>query len=149
MFDLVSVGKITLRVRYVSRWVLSVMNRNDTTYRPKSSYPLPPPPIQTVRSPMDTKIHTQIRSDMWEVLETRENLGIDCLGVCVGAMKTIITDPQLRGKPRLDVLIHEFTHAYFQDIEEDVVDTFATQLSELLWSLGYRKNKSKSKAESL
>ena len=95
---------------------------------------------------MNTKIDATIRSDTWEIQETRENLGLDCLGVCVADAKVIITDPKLRGKTRLEVLVHEFAHAFFPDLEEDVVDQFGGQLGDVMWSLGYRRSKHKSKA---
>ena len=91
------------------------------------------------------KMGVEIRDKEWVYLETRENLGLDCLGVCVASVETIIVDPKLKGKPRMDTQIHEFVHAFYPDLAEDSVECFASQLSDFMWDIGYRAANKKSK----
>lgn len=51
---------------------------------------------------------------------------------------TIWIRPNIRGKARLETIVHEATHAQFPGLSEDVVDSFAKSMSQLLWKLGYR-----------
>lgn len=44
----------------------------------------------------------------------------------------------LTGQIRLDILIHEMLHACFWDVREQGIEEAATDISRLLWRLGYR-----------
>ena len=44
----------------------------------------------------------------------------------------------LRGKKRLELLIHEPIHACLPDLNEEAVDHTARAISDLLYALGYR-----------
>lgn len=46
---------------------------------------------------------------------------------------TIKIDPRLRGKKKLDIFIHEYTHHFFPYIEEEDVEAFATHIADFLW----------------
>jgi|TARA_B100000214_G_scaffold143710_1_gene102780 hypothetical protein len=56
--------------------------------------------------------------------------------------KSITISPKLKGRYRLEVLIHECLHAEYPSIdkcsEEEWVDTTAANISKLLWRLNYR-----------
>ena len=56
--------------------------------------------------------------------------------------RSITISPKLRGRERLDVIIHESLHAEYPSLgkmdEEEWVDTVATNISKLLWRMGYR-----------
>lgn len=56
---------------------------------------------------------------------------------------TIQIERGARDEIRLDTIIHEFVHAYFDSgderlFHEDTVTRFATEAARLLWRLGYR-----------
>lgn len=42
-------------------------------------------------------------------------------------------DPRLKGKNRLDTLIHEHLHHYFPEMSEDRVEKIATGMANTLW----------------
>jgi hypothetical protein len=44
----------------------------------------------------------------------------------------------LNTKRGLDVCVHEALHGFFRGLPENVVATAGTQISELLWKLGFR-----------
>ena len=56
--------------------------------------------------------------------------------------KSITISPRLKGRRRLEVVIHECLHAEYPSItgreEEEWVDTAALNISKLLWRMGYR-----------
>lgn len=45
---------------------------------------------------------------------------------------------ELRGSERLEILIHEITHAADWHKDEEFVDQFAHDMARILWRLGYR-----------
>ena len=53
--------------------------------------------------------------------------------------KQIAVYTRLRGLTELDTIIHECLHAGFNDLKEDSIDEFASDLARILWRLGYRK----------
>ena len=57
--------------------------------------------------------------------------------------KSITISPKLRGRYKLEVIIHECLHAEYPSIksqnEEEWVDTAALNISKLLWRMGYRE----------
>tara|TARA_R100001530_G_scaffold90689_1_gene63032 strand:+ start:103 stop:375 length:273 start_codon:yes stop_codon:yes gene_type:complete len=56
--------------------------------------------------------------------------------------KSITISPKLRGRYRMEVIIHECLHAEFPSIkgktEEEWVDEAALNISKLLWRMDYR-----------
>ena len=72
--------------------------------------------------------------------------------------KSITISPKLKGRKRLDVIIHEGLHAEFPTLrkrlfskkgadEEEWVDAAASNISKLLWNMGYRIRKHKKSAK--
>lgn len=45
----------------------------------------------------------------------------------------------LRGKSKLEIILHEALHAQWPEDSEDTVSRHGKELAELLWKLGYRK----------
>ena len=65
--------------------------------------------------------------------------------------QSITISPNLKGRKRLDVIIHESLHAEFPTLrkrlfskkgadEEEWVNDAATNIAKFLWRLGYRSN---------
>jgi hypothetical protein len=56
---------------------------------------------------------------------------------------SISISPKIKGKRRLEVIIHESLHAEFPSIasstEEDWVEAASSSISKLLWRMGYRE----------
>lgn len=46
---------------------------------------------------------------------------------------TIEIDDRAKGKLKLDIMIHERTHAHFKDMSEEDVTKFATIMADFLW----------------
>ena len=81
--------------------------------------------------------------------------GLCCYPDADGMEKSITISPKVRGMKRLDTIIHESLHAEFPTLrkrlfskrvadEEEWVDAAASNISRLLWRMGYRvvkKNK--------
>lgn len=53
-------------------------------------------------------------------------------------------NPKLRGKQRLETVIHESLHAEFPDMSEEQVVAAGNNISRLVWRLGYREKGRKS-----
>ena len=53
-------------------------------------------------------------------------------------------NPRLKGKTRLETIVHECIHAEFPDMSEDQVESAGTNIGRLLWRLGYRQEDKKS-----
>jgi hypothetical protein len=53
--------------------------------------------------------------------------------------KTIIVKKNLDGKTELCTLLHEIFHSIAWSVDEEYIDRASTDLSEILWKLGYRK----------
>jgi len=51
----------------------------------------------------------------------------------------ILIDSRLAGRKRLRVELHEFLHAAFPDIAEDVIDARSSELCRILCALGYKR----------
>jgi len=68
--------------------------------------------------------------------------GLCCYPETEDKEKSITINPKLRGRERMDVIIHESLHAEFPSLkkmeEEEWVDNVATNISKLLWRMGYR-----------
>jgi len=67
--------------------------------------------------------------------------GGDCDGLCGAPLpnqKVILIAPHLRGKKRLQVILHECQHACQWDLDEEAIDEISSDITELIWLLGYR-----------
>lgn len=53
--------------------------------------------------------------------------------------REIRVNPDLTGVDELDVILHELLHASQWDLAEEAVAEIATDISRVLWRLGYRK----------
>lgn len=58
-------------------------------------------------------------------------------GWCCYNDRKILVHNRLRGKDRLDVLIHEMLHAHHPHLSEESVTQTATDIAEVLFNLGY------------
>lgn len=47
----------------------------------------------------------------------------------------------LRGERRLEVIVHELLHACMWSFDEQFVDQIASDITRVLWKLGYRDDK--------
>ena len=56
--------------------------------------------------------------------------------------KEIRIRESLKGEDRLDTIIHEALHACLWELDDDFVDTIASDIARVLWRLGYRSNDS-------
>lgn len=64
-----------------------------------------------------------------------------CDGACdlpTVAGKTITISDRLRGRRKLEVVLHEFLHAGLWSLDEGCVDELARDIAVALWRLGYR-----------
>ncbi len=52
--------------------------------------------------------------------------------------KEVRISSSIHGQELLDTIIHECFHCGHWDIDESVVEEFATDLARILWGLGYR-----------
>lgn len=59
-------------------------------------------------------------------------------GNVVYPRRTMYLAPGQTGKELMDTVIHEGLHAAFPDLDEEVVRDRATELTRLLWRLGFR-----------
>jgi hypothetical protein len=57
----------------------------------------------------------------WVIKYTKENLGVDQLGICYFTGCRIIIEPNLKGLEMVDTVIHEILHAALPDISEEAV----------------------------
>jgi hypothetical protein len=53
--------------------------------------------------------------------------------------KKVLIDERLTGRARLDTEIHEYLHAANPTLSEEHVAQQGTELSRILWALGYRR----------
>lgn len=59
-------------------------------------------------------------------------------GLCDWDNRTLYAPSQGAELEDLDTVVHEFCHAFFPDVTEEVVTLFGNELSSLLWRMGYR-----------
>ncbi len=78
--------------------------------------------------------------EIWTVLFAK-SVGKDFVGECNHSQKTIRVLRSLRGRDRMDTLIHEMLHAVLPDEEELWVNSVASDMSQVLWEYGYRNVK--------
>jgi len=71
----------------------------------------------------------------------------NCMGQCWPHTKKHIIeiDPRQSPKDYLDTIIHESLHELFPNKKESVINRSGTSIANLLWKLGYRKEKRKKK----
>ena len=55
------------------------------------------------------------------------------------AERSITISPKLKGRRKLDVIIHESLHAEDPNATEGWVDTAASNIASLVWKLGFRE----------
>lgn len=83
-----------------------------------------------------------IRNKAWDFRFVKR-LPPDTLGHCDHPQrqaKQIRVLEKLKGKDRLDCVIHELLHAACWDLAEETVDQTATDVAAVLWKLGYRRD---------
>lgn len=56
------------------------------------------------------------------------------------AMKRkILIDSSLKGRPRMETIIHECLHACYPTVSEEHITDSARDIARVLWTLGYRE----------
>ena len=60
-------------------------------------------------------------------------------GTCDSRRNEITLYSKMRPRKQLEISLHEFAHAFFQDADEEVVKKFGDDAADYLWSLGYRR----------
>lgn len=80
----------------------------------------------------------KILGKIWEF--TFGNPGKDCWGICEydTPNKKIIIDPTIKGKHKLEIILHELEHAADLSKDEEWVGQVAKDKAQILWKLGYR-----------
>jgi hypothetical protein len=81
------------------------------------------------------KMRIRLRGKRWRLVFKR--LAGDC-GRCRYRDNKLHVSDDVRGRLRLDTLIHEMLHACYPDVDEDSVTETATDMARGLWRLGYR-----------
>lgn len=75
-------------------------------------------------------------------IEEIDGLCYDSENPCEDQEKSITISPKLKGRYRLEVIIHECLHAEYPSTEnmneEEWVDVAACNISKLLWRMGYK-----------
>lgn len=61
-------------------------------------------------------------------------------GHCYKRRKLLLVHKYLKPKKELDILLHEMLHATDWYKDEEWVQEVATDIAEVLWRLGYRRN---------
>jgi hypothetical protein len=88
------------------------------------------------------KYHT-IRGKRYKIeFVNSRDLPKDSIGICdnpANKGKKIRVYKHLPAKKLLDTLIHELLHSAFFDLDEEAILETATDITNLLWRLGYRK----------
>jgi hypothetical protein len=76
-------------------------------------------------------------------LQFTNRLSRDCDGNCDEPKtqpRKIRVRKSLIGKRKLEVILHEFLHASYWDLDEEAIDTTARDIAAILWKLGYRND---------
>jgi len=87
-------------------------------------------------------MRVKIRGKVWDLRFSEEGLEPNTDGVCDAPTKKgkrVVVRPDLPPKRELEIIIHELTHAGLWDLDEEVVEEFASDLQRVLWTLGYRR----------
>ena len=62
----------------------------------------------------------------------------ECWGETDLSKREIRVEESLKGKKRLEILIHELLHACLPILEEECVDQMGKDIANVLWKDGYR-----------
>ena len=87
---------------------------------------------------------------IWKILFVRNipDKKYRILGECEHDARIIRVLSSLRGKEKLDTLVHEMLHAVLPEQEELWVNSVASDIATVLWDYGYRNiNENKKPAE--
>lgn len=82
------------------------------------------------------RITVEIGDDEWQVRTTRL---YGLYGDCCYDTKTIRIHSGSRGRSLLDTTIHEVIHAQHPDMPEAEVSIRSTELANVLWKMGWRR----------
>lgn len=83
-------------------------------------------------------MRVKINGRLWDLVFTNlQTIDGDCAAP-TDKGKRIRVASTLRGERRLDVLLHEMLHAGAWNLDESTVSTIASDMSRVLWRLGYR-----------
>lgn len=98
---------------------------------------------------MDTSfIFENTQGHRYEVVFKRLNSRCSYVGLCddpEDEAPKITIGKNLRPKSQLNTIIHEFAHAFFWDSSERNVNKFANKVSNFLYLLGWRHEKTKTR----
>ena len=53
--------------------------------------------------------------------------------------RKILIDERLKGRAKLETIIHEFLHVCFPQVSEEHITEAARDIAKALWALGYRE----------
>lgn len=81
----------------------------------------------------------KIRKRFW-LLKFTNVLGKGNIGECHDQPKRELRIRRDLGEQmEMDCLLHEMLHAAFPDLKEDAVNESATDITKIMWDLGYRR----------
>ncbi len=87
-------------------------------------------------------MRVSILGKFWRLLFTKDGLGSKNWGLCDPPTlrdKAIRVDPDLKGQKRMEIIIHEVTHASGFHLSEEYVEEFARDLARILTKAGYHE----------
>lgn len=80
-----------------------------------------------------------IRGKRWRFEFTNKGIPQDDVAQIYTKPRKIVVRPRLKGQHRLDIVIHELLHAALWDLDEEAIDSTASDIARVLWRLGYRE----------
>ena len=86
---------------------------------------------------MPKEIKVKIKGQTWRVVQRK--LGREYADGMCWSDGIIEIDPRLKGRRKLDTLIHEFLHAINPDWTENRVKTMAAEIATALHKMGWRE----------
>lgn len=92
-------------------------------------------PVPENGGAMHVKSHT-FRGRRWRVLW--ETIRGNAVGYAEKPIHTLIIDPRYCERELLETIVHESLHACLWDLDEEAITATASDISRLLWRLGYR-----------
>lgn len=95
-----------------------------------------------------TFIFKNTQGHKYEVIFKRLPSNCSYMGLCEDPEEDspkIVIKQNLGDKSLLNTIIHEFAHAFFWDSSEKNVGTFANKVTKLLYEMGWRYEKSKTR----
>lgn len=69
----------------------------------------------------------------------RKLLRRNAVGLVEDGDDTIYIDPRLKGRKKMEILIHEALHILFPKMTEKAVIENSVELTKMLWAEGYRQ----------